>query len=88
MPAGSNRDAAPRTSSTAVELSGMLFGAPGYLISVLKVARVVTSTKTFGSVQVEGGAVQETKQAEDDRGLHWAPSHTQKCLGVTESPLM
>ena len=47
----------------------MLLGRP-QINPVWKVALVVTLTKTLGSVQVEGGALQETTQAEDCEGLH------------------
>jgi hypothetical protein len=47
----------------------MVFGRP-QTNPVLKVAFVVTSTNTFGSVQLEGGALQETIQGEDCVGLH------------------
>src|SRR5579871_491321 len=72
---------------TAVEVRGMLLGSP-QMRPVRKVALVVTSTKTLGSVQVDGGELQSTVQGVDWEGLHCEPSHMQKCVGVTESPLM
>lgn len=47
----------------------MVLGRP-QLIPVWKVALVVTFTKTLGSVQVEGGALQETTQGVLCMGLH------------------